>query len=63
MVRNNVKKAIIIGGGIGGMSSAIALRRAGFDATVYERAPALQEVGSAIPLWTNALNALRRLGV
>lgn len=63
MVRNNVKKAIIIGGGIGGMSSAIALRRAGFDATVCERAPALSEVGSAIPLWTNALNALRRLGV
>jgi 2-polyprenyl-6-methoxyphenol hydroxylase-like FAD-dependent oxidoreductase len=61
--QKNAKTAIIIGGGIGGVSAAIALRRAGIDATVYERAPALQEVGSAIPLWANALNALRKLGV
>lgn len=57
------KKAIIIGGGIGGISAAIALKRGDFDVTVFERAPTIQEVGSAIPLWTNALNALRKLGV
>ncbi len=57
------KKAIIIGGGIGGICAAIALKRAGIDVTVFERAPAIQEVGSAIPLWTNALKALQKLGV
>lgn len=56
-------KAIIIGGGIGGITAAIALRRVGIDATVYERAPELREVGSALPLFTNALKALQKLGL
>jgi 2-polyprenyl-6-methoxyphenol hydroxylase-like FAD-dependent oxidoreductase len=57
------KKAIIIGGGIGGVTAAIALKRAGLDVTVYERAEELQEVGSALPLWTNALRALNKIGL
>ncbi|MGZ3628985.1 MAG: FAD-dependent monooxygenase, partial [Ktedonobacteraceae bacterium] len=57
------KKAIIIGGGIGGITAAIALKRAGLDVTVYERAEELQEVGSGLPLWTNALRALHVLGL
>jgi 2-polyprenyl-6-methoxyphenol hydroxylase-like FAD-dependent oxidoreductase len=57
------KKAIVIGGGIGGISAAIALKRAGMDVTVFERAPAIREVGSAMPLWANALKALRKLGI
>ena len=56
-------KAIIIGGGIGGITAAIALRQAGIDATVYERAPELREVGSGLPLFTNALRALQKLGL
>ena len=56
------KKAIIIGGGIGGVTAAIALKRAGLDVTVYERAEELQEVGSGLPLWTNALRTLHVLG-
>lgn len=56
-------KALLIGGGIGGLSAAIALRRAGFDVAVYERAPALTEVGAGISLWRNALAALDRLEV
>ncbi|MGH2496051.1 MAG: FAD-dependent monooxygenase [Ktedonobacteraceae bacterium] len=56
-------KAIIIGGGIGGITTAIALRQAGIDATVYERAPELREVGSGLPLFTNALKALQKLGL
>src|SRR5579859_6797071 len=57
------KKVIIIGGGIGGVTAAIALKRAGMDVTVYERAEELREVGSGLPLWTNALRALRKLGL
>jgi 2-polyprenyl-6-methoxyphenol hydroxylase-like FAD-dependent oxidoreductase len=57
------KKAIIIGGGIGGVTAAIALKRAGLDVTVFERAEELQEVGSGLPLWTNALRALHNIGL
>ena len=57
------RRAVIVGGGIGGLTAAIALRRAGVDATVYERAPELREVGAGIGLWANALHVFRRLGL
>src|SRR5205823_10584170 len=63
MQDNASKRAIIIGGGIGGVTAAIALKQAGFDVTVFERAEKLQEVGSGLPLWTNALRALHKLGL
>jgi len=56
-------RAIIIGAGIGGLTAAIALRQAGWDASVYERASELREVGAGITLWTNAVKVLRKLGV
>ena len=56
-------RAIIIGSGIAGLSAAHALRRCGIDVTVYERAPALGEVGAGIGLWANALRALKSLGL
>jgi 2-polyprenyl-6-methoxyphenol hydroxylase-like FAD-dependent oxidoreductase len=54
-------KALVIGAGIGGLAAAIALRRAGLDAEVFEQAPALAPVGAGLSLWSNALLALRRL--
>ena len=54
-------RAIIIGGGIGGVTTAIALRRAGIEARVYERAPEPREVGAGIALWGNAVRALRSI--
>jgi 2-polyprenyl-6-methoxyphenol hydroxylase-like FAD-dependent oxidoreductase len=56
-------KAIIIGGGIGGLTAAIALETAGIEAHVYERASCLGEVGAGISLWANAINALDQLGL
>ncbi|WP_165249572.1 FAD-dependent monooxygenase [Paludisphaera soli] len=56
-------KALVIGGGIGGLASAIGLRRVGWDVEVFERATRLDEVGAGISLWRNALAALDRLGV
>lgn len=53
----------VIGGGIGGAAAALALHRAGIDATVYERAPELREVGAGMMLWPNATRVLRDLGV
>ncbi len=57
------KRAIIIGGGIGGVTAALALQRAGIEVDVFERADELREVGSGLPLWTNALRALHALGL
>jgi len=53
----------IAGGGIGGLTLALALREFGFEAEVYEQAPALLDVGAAIALWPNATRVLERLGL
>lgn len=54
-------KIIIIGGGIGGAATALALQRAGFDFLVYERSQQLREVGAGIALWANATHILKSL--
>lgn len=56
-------KAIVIGGGIGGLTAAIALRKAGFDANVYERALVMKEIGAGVALASNAITALSHLGL
>jgi membrane-associated phospholipid phosphatase len=56
-------KAIIVGGGIGGLASAVALSRDGWQVEVLERAPAFTEAGAGLSLWPNALRALDALGV
>lgn len=53
----------IVGGGIGGLTVALALREFGFEAEVYEQAPELLDVGAAIAVWPNALRVLERLGL
>jgi 2-polyprenyl-6-methoxyphenol hydroxylase-like FAD-dependent oxidoreductase len=55
--------AVVIGGGIGGLTTAIGLRRVGLEVAVFERMPRLTEVGSGLTLWINAMRALRRLGI
>lgn len=56
-------KAIIVGGGIGGMSAGIALHRAGVEVEIYERAGEMREVGAGLSLWPNAVKAMDALGV
>lgn len=56
-------RAGVVGGGIGGLATAIALRAAGWDVTVYEQSPQFTEVGAGITLAANALTALDALGV
>lgn len=55
-------RAIIVGAGVGGLSAAVALRRIGVDAVVYERAPELIDVG-CVQLWSNGMVALQELGL
>ena len=53
----------IIGGGIGGVTAAVALRHFGIDATVYEKASKLREMGAGMVLWANATRVLSELGL
>ncbi len=55
------KKIILIGGGIGGSATALALHRKGFEPVVYERVKELKEVGAGIALWANATHVLKNL--
>jgi len=54
---------LIAGAGIGGLTAACALRRAGFEVTLFERAAELRPVGAGITMQTNAMLAFGRLGL
>lgn len=58
-------RALIIGGGIGGFTAAIALQRGGVSAAVFERAPELKAIqrGGGISLYSNAMRQMARLGL
>ncbi|HEY0420397.1 MAG TPA: FAD-dependent monooxygenase, partial [Acetobacteraceae bacterium] len=53
----------VVGGGIGGLTLALALRQRGLSAEVYEQASEMTEIGAAVALSANATRELRRLGV
>jgi hypothetical protein len=53
----------VIGGGIGGMSVAIALRRAGHDVVIYERSDFVGEVGASVSCAANGTRWLHEWGV
>src|SRR5215813_12876090 len=53
----------IIGAGIGGLTAALSMLRAGFNVHVYEQAKALGEVGAGINIGPNASRLLHRLGL
>ncbi|ARU51097.1 hypothetical protein CBR64_05920 [Cellulosimicrobium cellulans] len=56
-------RAVVVGGGIGGLASGVALARTGWDVTVLERAPSLEPVGAGIAVAPNAVRALGALGL
>ena len=58
-----MNEAVIVGGGIGGLAAAVALRRIGWQATVLERAPEFGEVGAGLTLLANGMRALGSLGL
>jgi 2-polyprenyl-6-methoxyphenol hydroxylase-like FAD-dependent oxidoreductase len=55
--------AVVAGGGIAGLASAIALAQAGWSVTVLERAPAFGEVGAGLAITSNGRTALAALGL
>ena len=54
---------LIIGGGIGGLTTALALLRRGLDVEVYEQAPVLREVGAGVQIGSNGTHVLYALGL
>jgi 2-polyprenyl-6-methoxyphenol hydroxylase-like FAD-dependent oxidoreductase len=54
---------VIVGGGIAGLATAVALQRVGLKSLVLERADSLRTTGAALTLMTNAWRALDALGV
>jgi 2-polyprenyl-6-methoxyphenol hydroxylase-like FAD-dependent oxidoreductase len=56
-------RAVVVGAGIGGLATTIALERAGVESIVIERAPQLQEAGFGLVVSANAVTALRSLGL
>jgi 2-polyprenyl-6-methoxyphenol hydroxylase-like FAD-dependent oxidoreductase len=55
--------ATVVGGGIAGLASAVALAQAGWQVTVLERAAALGEVGAGLATTGNGMTALAALGL
>ena len=56
-------KVAIIGGGIAGLTTAIALQQIGVTCTIYESAPDVKPLGAGIVLAANAMKALEKLNL
>ena len=63
MSGDSVLRAVIVGGGIGGIAAAVTLARRDVEVSVYEQAPRLAEVGAGVVLAPNSLRLLERLGL
>jgi len=57
------RRAVVVGAGIGGLTAAVALRRAGWDVLVLEQAERIEPVGAGITLFANAQAVLDVLGL
>jgi len=58
-----VKKVLIAGAGLGGLTAACCLMKAGFDVEVLEQAPSLGEIGAGIQVSANAMHVMHDLGL
>lgn len=59
----SARSIAIAGAGIGGLTAALALAKAGFAVTLLERAEVLEEAGAGVQLAANATRCLKALGV
>ncbi|MGD2114897.1 MAG: FAD-dependent monooxygenase, partial [Acidobacteriota bacterium] len=57
------ERILIVGGGVGGLATAIALEKVGIRAEVLEKAPELREIGAGLMINSNGVIALRHLGL
>ncbi len=57
------KHFTIIGGGIAGLSTAVALKQKGFQVSIFESAPEIKPLGAGLVLAANAIKAYKKLGL
>jgi 2-polyprenyl-6-methoxyphenol hydroxylase-like FAD-dependent oxidoreductase len=62
-VSTDERRALVVGAGPGGLTTAIGLQRAGIRAEVFEQAPEIKPIGAGVGVQSNALKALLRIGV
>lgn len=62
-VKESSLKVAIVGGGIGGLTAAIAMLRDGHDVHIYEKARELRAIGAGIHVSPNGVRLLERLGL
>src|SRR6185437_17180776 len=55
--------AVVVGAGIGGLCTAIGLRRAGWAVHVLERWPEVVGIGAALGVWPEARRGLEQVGL
>ena len=63
MAQGASRQVIVAGGGIAGLTAALAFAGRGIAVQLYERAPRLDEVGAGLQLSPNATRLLRELDV
>jgi 6-hydroxynicotinate 3-monooxygenase len=63
VIMNGRPKIAIVGGGLGGLTAAILLGRAGYDFMVYEQATELARLGAGINLYANTTKIMKALGL
>lgn len=59
----NHLKVIIIGAGIGGLTTGLALKRAGYTVEIYEKTSEIRPAGAGISIWSNGVKVLNSLGL
>ena len=60
---NRPYRVVIVGGGIGGLTAAVALHQRGFEVELYERSSKLEEVGAGLQVGPNGVKVIRALGL
>lgn len=56
-------KALVIGAGIGGMSTAAALKQQGIECEIFEAVKEIKPVGAALSIWSNGVKCMNHLGM
>lgn len=56
-------KIVVVGAGIGGLTTGIALKQAGYEVEIYDRIKEMRPVGAGISLWSNGVKVLNYLGL
>src|SRR2546428_13276237 len=59
---HSADRVVVIGGGVAGASTALALQRSGIDVAVFERSPEPRDPADALQIWVNGMFALDRIG-